>query len=159
MNKKLKYIVIIFLIFGSENFSNGDSETIDKIQKIVKKKVGNINENVTDALKLLNKYNKDSASAIFDFTIANLYFQQEEISKALNFYNKAIEKFPNFRRAYKNAGLIYVKNSKFKEAIPFLTKTIELGEHSSLIYGLLGYAYGSLDKHLSAESSYRIAIS
>ena len=45
MNKKLKYIVIIFLIFGSENFSNGDSETIDKIQKIVKKKVGNINEN------------------------------------------------------------------------------------------------------------------
>lgn len=252
MNKKLKYIVIIFLIFGSENFSNGDSETIDKIQKIVKKKVGNINENanspkekssinfpvnddlplevnvpeseiiyaesennfkksesdyldlsiwktkrfqkeflgsygvnseieprvsvveqeqmqkvldvmaedesMTDALKLLNKYNKDSASAIFDFTIANLYFQQEEMSKALNFYNKAIEKFPNFRRAYKNAGLIYVKNSKFNEAIPFLTKTIELGEHSSLIYGLLGYAYGSLDKHLSAESSYRIAI-
>ena len=71
-------------------------------------------EGMTDALRLLNKYNKDAASAIFDFTIHNLYFQQEEMSKALIFYNKAIEKFPNFRRAYKNAGLIYIKDSSFK---------------------------------------------
>lgn len=110
------------------------------------------------ALKLLTKFNTEAASAIFDFTIANLYFQMDEMEMAMQFYDQAIEKFPNFRRAYKNAGLIHVRNGEFKKALPYLTKTVELGGHTSLAYGLLGFAYGSMDQHLSAESAYRMAI-
>ncbi len=115
-------------------------------------------DSMDQALKLLTKFNKEAASAIFDFTIANLHFQMDELETALQFYSQAIEKFPNFRRAYKNAGLIQVRNSEFKKALPYLTKTVELGGHTSLAYGLLGFAYGSTDQHLSAESAYRMAI-
>jgi tetratricopeptide (TPR) repeat protein len=115
-------------------------------------------DSMEKAMKQLQKITKDSSSAIFDFTIGNLYFQQENLVEALAWYDKAIAKFPSFRRAYKNAGLIHVRNGDFKKALPFLTKTIELGGHTSIAYGLLGFAYASTDNHLCAESAYRQAI-
>jgi len=110
------------------------------------------------AMKLLRKNCKDSTSATFEFTLANLYFQQDNLDEALALYAEAIKQFPNFRRAYKNAGLIHVRNGDFDKALPYLTKTIELGGHTSIAYGLLGFAYASTENHLCAESAYRQAI-
>ncbi len=115
-------------------------------------------DDMEKAMSKLQKITKDSSSAIFDFTIGNLYFQQDDLVNALMWYDKAIAKFPTFRRAYKNAGLIHVRNGDFEKALPFLTKTIELGGHTGIAYGLLGFAYGSTENHLSAESAYRQAI-
>ncbi|MDF7823137.1 tetratricopeptide repeat protein [Pontiellaceae bacterium B12227] len=110
------------------------------------------------AEKLLLKNCKDSSSATFEFTLANIYFQQDKLDEALKYYGRAVEQFPNFRRAHKNAGLIHVRNGNFEKALPFLTRTIELGGHTSIAYGLLGFAYGSTENHLCAESAYRQAI-
>jgi len=115
-------------------------------------------DNMDKAVKLLLKNCGESTSATFEFTLANLYFQQDQLDKALEYYAMAIEQFPNFRRAYKNAGLIHVRNGEFDKALPYLTKTIELGGHTSIAYGLLGFAYASAENHLCAESAYRMAI-
>lgn len=115
-------------------------------------------DDLTKAMKLLEKNCKESSSATFEFTLGNLYFQQDQLEEALRYYDMAIEQFPNFRRAYKNAGLIHVRNGKFEKAIPYITKTIELGGHSSIAFGLLGFSYGSTEQHLCAESAYRMAI-
>jgi tetratricopeptide (TPR) repeat protein len=115
-------------------------------------------DDTAKAEKLLLKNCKDSSSATFEFTLANIYFQEDKLDEALHWYDVAIEQFPNFRRAYKNAGLIQVRNGDFEKAIPYLTKTIELGGHTSIAYGLLGFAYGSIENHLCAESAYRQAI-
>lgn len=110
------------------------------------------------AIKLLKKNCGEASSAIFEFTLANLYFQEEQFDEALALYDQAVDQFPTFRRAYKNAALIHVRNSDFKKALPFLTKTLELGENSSTTYGLLGFAYASEENNLCAESAYRQAI-
>ncbi len=110
------------------------------------------------AIRLLKKNCGESSSATFEFTLANLYFQQDRLDEALELYNQAVEQFPNFRRAYNNAGLIYIRNGDFKKALPFLTKTVELGGNTSMTYGLLGFAYASTENHLCAESAYRQAI-
>ncbi len=115
-------------------------------------------DDMQKAMKILRKSIRDSSSALFDFTLGNLYFQQDRLDEALTEYNKAIKKFPTFRRAYKNAGLIHVRAGDFAKAIPFLTKTIELGGHTGVAYGLLGFAYASTGNHLCAESAYRQAI-
>ncbi|MDF7800811.1 tetratricopeptide repeat protein [Pontiellaceae bacterium B1224] len=115
-------------------------------------------DDTAKAEQLLLKNCKESSSATFEFTLANIYFQQDKLNEALYRYDQAIEQFPNFRRAYKNAGLIHVRNGDFKKAIPYLTKTIELGGHSGIAYGLLGFAYGSTENQLCAESAYRQAI-
>lgn len=99
-----------------------------------------------------------AVSAVYDFTLANIYFQQEDYDKAAGIYETAVEKFPKFRRAWKNLGLIYTRNGDYEKAVPALTKVVELGGSDSISYGLLGFAYTNTGKFLSAESAYRMAI-
>jgi tetratricopeptide (TPR) repeat protein len=110
------------------------------------------------AARKLEKARGEAASAVFDFTLANIYFQQEDYEKAVPIYETAVEKYPKFRRAWRNLGLIYVREGEFEKALPALTKVIELGGGDSLSYGLLGFAYSSVDSFLSAESAYRQAV-
>lgn len=109
------------------------------------------------ALKLLRKNLDDSSSAVFDFTLANIHFQAEELDEAAAAYRSAVEKYPKFRRAYKNLGLIHVRRSEFEKAVPALTRVLDLGGGDSLTYGLLGYSYSNVENHVSAESAYRMA--
>ncbi len=99
-----------------------------------------------------------AASAVFDFTLANIYFQQENLNQAAAAYRQAVQKFPKFRRAWRNLGLICIRNSDFAGAADAFTKVIELGGSDAVTYGLLGFAYASLEDHLAAESSYRMAV-
>ncbi len=115
-------------------------------------------DDMDKAIRLLEKNCGASSSATFEFTLANLYFQQDRLEQALEYYEVAIDQFPSFRRAYKNAGLIHVRNGDFDKALPYLTRTVELGGHTSIAYGLLGFSYASVENHLCAESAYRQAI-
>ena len=110
------------------------------------------------AIDLLLKNVKPSTSAVFDFTLANIYFQNDKLPDALTYYTSAIEKFPTFQRAFKNTALIHIRQSNFEAAIEPLTQCIELGVNDGLTYGLLGYAYAMTEQHISAESAYRLAI-
>ncbi len=129
-----------------------ERETMEEILELIS------SDEMNKAVEMLEKERNEAASAVFDFTLANIYFQQEKMDKAAEIYQLAVKKYPKFMRAWKNLGLIYIRKSKFEEAIPALTRVIELGGNDSLNYGLLGYAYASAGNFLSAESAYRMAI-
>jgi tetratricopeptide (TPR) repeat protein len=98
-------------------------------------------------------------SAIFDFVLANLYWQErDDLDNASRYYRSAIAKFPSFRRAYKNLGLVEVRQGDFEGAIESLSKVIELDGDDGVTYGLLGYAYSSTGQFVPAESAYRNAV-
>ncbi|MBN1256994.1 MAG: tetratricopeptide repeat protein [Planctomycetes bacterium] len=115
-------------------------------------------DKLDDAVRLLERNRGEAASAVFDFTLANIHFKREELDQATEVYLAAVEKYPKFRRAWRNLGLIYVRQNKFKESLPALTKVIELGGGDALTYGLLGYSYSNAGNNISAESAYRMAI-
>jgi tetratricopeptide (TPR) repeat protein len=115
-------------------------------------------DKMDEAAAMLEKSQNKASSAVFDFTLANIYFQQEKLDQASGVYQTAVEKYPKFRRAWRNLGLIYVRQGNFQKALPALTRVVELGGNDAVTYGLLGYAYASLDNNLSAESAYRMAI-
>ena len=115
-------------------------------------------DKVDEAVVMLNKHRNEASSAVFDFTLANIYFQQEELELAAQAYRIAVGKYPKFRRAWRNLGLIYVRQGDFEEALPALTRVIELGGSDAITYGLLGFAYSSGEDYLAAESAYRMAI-
>lgn len=110
------------------------------------------------ALADLEARTDESSTAIFDFTLGALNFQNGEIEKSAEHYKKAIEKYPDFRRAHRNLGIALSQNGEFEGAIKSLTKTIQLGDADALIYGLLGVSYAGQSQHLAAESAFRIAI-
>ena len=99
-----------------------------------------------------------AASAVFDFTLANIYFQREELDRAVPGYEAAVQKFPKFRRAWKNLGLIHIRQGNHAKALPALTRVLELGGADALTYGLLGFACSSTENPIAAESAYRMAI-
>ena len=129
-----------------------ERETMQEILALISE------EELDKAVAKLRKNLGEADSAVFDFTLANIYFQQELLDAAIAHYRTAVEKYPKFRRAWKNLALIQIRRGESEKAIPNLTKTVELGERTSLVYGLLGYAYSSAENHLSAESAYRMAI-
>lgn len=117
-------------------------------------------EKIDGATELLEKEvaRNPDGNAVFDFTLANLHFQNEKLEEAVPAYRLAVQKFPKFRRAWKNLGLVHVRRGEFEEALPALAKVIELGGQDAVSYGLLAYCYSSTEDHLAAETAYRMAI-
>ncbi len=116
-----------------------------------------LRDNPAKAQSVLSGLAKPGANAVFDFTLGNTYFQTEDFTNAVKHFNAAIAKFPDYRRAQKNLGFALVRSGKFAEAIAPLTRTISLGGGDSKVYALLGYAYMSLGRNVSAEGAYQQA--
>lgn len=114
-------------------------------------------EKLDAAIVELAKLRNEAASAVVDFTLANIHFQREELERAVPVYEAAVEKFPRFRRAWRNLALIHVRQSDHAKAATALTRVIELGGGDALTYGLLGFSLSNLDNHLGAETAYRMA--
>ncbi len=106
---------------------------------------------------LLNSVNTETSAAVY-FLIGNFYAEDGEIATALEYYETAIEKFPNFRRAIKNVSFMKVRDGAFDDALKSLTKVINLGANDTTVFGLLGLCYVNTGNYISAETAYRQAI-
>jgi len=100
---------------------------------------------------------KPGASAVFDYTLATVYFQAENFTNAVRYYEQALAKFPDYRRAQKNLALTLVRDGKLEEAVRPLTRTIALGGGDGRVYGLLGYAHLTGNRFVSAQAAYQQA--
>lgn len=115
-------------------------------------------ENLPKAADTLKKQMKPDCSAILDFTLGSIQFQQELFADALANYRKAVTKFPHFRRAWRNIGLVTVHDGDYDAAINAFTRMIELGGGDAYAYGLLGFAYSAQQDYQPAEIAYRNAM-
>ena len=97
-------------------------------------------------------------SAQLDFIIGNLAFQAGRVDDAIAGYNEAIRKFPDFRRAHNNLGILLAQRHEYKEAIKHLAKSVEAGGGDAITYGIMAYGYLELHQYLSAEIAYRNAL-
>lgn len=101
---------------------------------------------------------KGDASAQISFLMGNIYLQNNRTAQAEQAYKDAIKKFPNYLRAWKNLSLIYVTSGRAELAIEPVSKTIELGEATGQMYGILGVAFMQKEDYLQAESAFRNAL-
>jgi len=143
--------------------TEADSEVLQELVGLMK--VDRIGEAITRISQYIQEREsvqaedpeEAGASAALDFTLGNLYLQNGNGARAKPAYERAIEKFPNFLRAYKNLGLTYLQDREYEEAIPLLVKAIELGDRNGDTFGLLAFAYLNTDDAVSALEGYRQA--
>jgi tetratricopeptide (TPR) repeat protein len=110
------------------------------------------------AMTELQSLAKPGASAVFDFTLGNVYFQNEDLTNAVKHFEAALAKFPDYRRAQKNLAFALVRDGKYAAAIKPLTRTIVLGGADGKVFGLLGFAFMNQGRPVSAEGAYRQAL-
>ena len=130
-----------------------ERELMEKVMRLMAEEAG-----LPKAQALLEKNLKPVSSAVLDFTLANIHFQEDRLEAAAAGYQAAIEKFPSFQRAHRNLALIRIRQESFEAALEPLTRCIEWGANDGLTYGLLGYAYAMTEQAVSAESAYRLAM-
>jgi len=106
----------------------------------------------------LRKVMKPDGPAILEYTLGGILFQQDKLPDALAAFRKAVEKFPTFRRAYRNIGLISVRSADYPGAIAAFNRMIELGGADPFSYGLLGFSHAARQDFQPAESAYRNAL-
>jgi tetratricopeptide (TPR) repeat protein len=99
-----------------------------------------------------------TSTALLDYTLATLAFKQDDLPAAAKHFEAATAKYPNFLRAHRNLGFVLAREGKFAEAIPHLTRAIELGGADGNTYGTLGFCYVSEERHLPAVTAYQQAI-
>ena len=126
-------------------------EVLEKIRPLMA-------DNLPKAETTLKKAIKPESSAILDFTLAGIQFQQDKVSEALDNYRKAVAKYPSFQRAWRNLGLIHARDGRYDDAISAFTQMIKLGGGDEFSYGLLGFAYASKQDYQAAEVAYRNAL-
>ncbi|MBT65027.1 tetratricopeptide repeat protein [Coraliomargarita sp. SDUM461003] len=144
---------------GSYGFLAGAEPQIsDEEKEALRNLIDLIKASPKAAIQALEPQITQSSSAAFDFILGNLYFQDGNLSKAEQYYGNAVVKHPDFRRAYKNLGLVQVQQGNFDKAIKTISKALELGEVDGRSYGLLGYGYLTQEKYYPAEAAYRQAI-
>jgi tetratricopeptide (TPR) repeat protein len=115
-------------------------------------------QNLAGAEEALKREMKADSSATLDFTLGGIQFQQDKVPEALANYQRAVAKFPAFRRAWRNLGLIHVRAGRYDDAIRAFTRMIELGGGDGYAYGLLAYAYAAKEDFQPAEAAYRSAM-
>lgn len=144
---------------GSYGFLSGAEPDVRQDElALLREVIDLMKANPTAAAAMLSQQTSEESSAALDFVLANLEFQNGRHDAAVEHYESALSKFPDFRRAHKNLGLLFVQKGDFRGAARQLTRAVELGDRDGRSYGLLGYVYLNLDNPLAAEAAYRNAV-
>lgn len=115
------------------------------------------NNQLEQAIEVMRARTGPKANAVFDLTLAKLLLERERSDEAAAAYQVAVEKFPRFRRAWNDLGLIHYRAGDHRAASRAFGRVVELGGASPMIYGLLGFSLANEDDALAAESAFRMA--
>jgi tetratricopeptide (TPR) repeat protein len=147
-------------LIGSYGFASDAEPRMTPDEQVLyrEKVVPLLRDDLNKAISILQGLVKPAASAVFDFTLGNLYFQNEDLTNAVKFFEAALAKFPDYRRAQKNLAFALVRDGKYEAAVKPLTRTISLGAGDGKVFGLLGFAYMNQGRYASAEAAYGQAL-
>lgn len=134
------------------NLSIEDTEYLIRIMKLIDEDP----EKAIKRIKFKIKFTKNS-NATFDFLLGQLYLAGQQHKLAEASYINAIEKHPNFARAYKNLALSYMFLEQCGLARPLFLKVINLGKSDGTIYGMLAYCAMKASRFSDAVNLYRTA--
>jgi tetratricopeptide (TPR) repeat protein len=130
--------------------SNDDREILNQLLPMMSKP--------TEAAAALVKFIKPDSNATFDLTLGNIYLETGQTEASVAMFQRAVEKFPSFRRAWRSLGMAQIRQQKWLSASTSLSRAISLGAQDGPTYGLYAFALLSLDRAASAETAYRMAL-
>lgn len=102
--------------------------------------------------------NNPDLTASFHLTLGNLYFQTNDLDAAKRSYAKAVEKYPDFLRAWKAIGLLEMHEDNYAAAKRSLGIAAKLGDTDPDTFGLIAFAFYAEADYITALSAYSHAL-
>lgn len=130
--------------------SDSDKQVLQQILPLMPKPV-------EAAGALLKVISKDS-NAIFEFMLANLYLENNQLPQAQSMFKQALDKFPSFRRAWRGIGIVQVRLQLWEDAVASFGRAVGLGAQDGPSFGLYGNALLSSGRPVGAETAFRNAV-
>jgi len=115
-------------------------------------------KNYAEVVALIHHFNPKNRSAALDLLLAQIQLQEGDVDAALENFKSAVEKHPNFARAYHGMAVAHVRLEQHDQALKYFTKAISLGMVDAYIYGYLGYIYTRLENFHAASVAYEQAL-
>ena len=143
---------------GSYGVDTAKSPSISSEEAEIFRQVAKSGYKSDTAIKILSKAINAESSGAMDFALANFLLQNGDIGLAIDSFAIAIDKFPNFGRAYKNIGLAYIQQNNFEKALPNLTKSLEILGGDGGLFGLIGYCHLNNENYGPALDAYKLAL-
>ncbi len=137
---------------GEPSVSPNVAEILSRVQELA---VSNSTEAARDWL--LKEY-APGEDAVVDYTLGNLYFQLADYTNALAAYRSALGRYPNFQRAVREAGRVYLIEGEAAKTIELYQPLVRDGGADADVYLILGYALMMQGRIVSAEQAYRSAL-
>ena len=111
-----------------------------------------------EALVLFEKSKGLSDTARISVHIGEIHEKREDFDKAKDSFSKAIEKNPNYIKAFTGVANLLIKQNDYKAALPYLEKAISLSPGNADRHMLLGLTYLKLGNPGKADISFHEAV-
>lgn len=102
---------------------------------------------------------KERPSPAFEFVLGNAYYNSNRPDLAEEHYRRALERYPDYQRAWCNLGVLHYSKERFDQAVPCFSKAVALGDCTSETLGLLAYSLQRTGNSVAAEMAYLRALS
>ncbi|MDC0598229.1 tetratricopeptide repeat protein [Gammaproteobacteria bacterium] len=116
------------------------------------------NGQYAEAAAYLESADKSTFSPAMFFVLAQLYLNLDDMNKAATAYQSTLAIMPDFLRAHRGLGVVYLREGNLAEAHQHVVRAIELGANDAQIYGQLSYINLQLHNPWSAISGYQQAL-
>jgi tetratricopeptide (TPR) repeat protein len=101
---------------------------------------------------------KNPTNAVYLNKLGISLHQQEALSLAMKYYERALKANPKYADAQNNIGTIWYQRKRFGKAIKAYEKAIKINDDMAVLYSNLGYAYFGDKKYEESIASFRIAL-
>jgi len=156
---KKKYYLLVLLVFlpiqTKENNKKNNLETFKKI--FDKANDAFLQKNFEKAIVFYKEAVEINKAASVYFNIGMAYYNLKNVTQAIKYFDKALEKNPNYYNAHHALGLIYSQQKNYNAAIKHLKQTIRLNKKDVDSYAHLGANFMALKQYEQAESYFKSA--
>ncbi len=101
---------------------------------------------------------KSPTNAVYLNKLGIALHQQEALTLAMRYYEKALKANPKYADAQNNIGTVWYQRKKFGKAIKAYEKAIKINDDMAVLYSNLGYAYFGDKKYEESIAAFRIAL-
>lgn len=92
----------------------------------------------------------DPLSPVININFAQMYLRKGETDRAIEQCKRVIELYPSFPGGYEILAEVYVKQSRYREAVEVTSKAADISGRASYYLGALGYCYALAGRRADA---------